>query len=312
MTGEERVLRRMRRQHGLVSRAQALDAGMTSKQIANRLTTGCWTQEARGLYRHSATSLTPLTRLLAACMAHDGLASHRSAAALHGIDGFRLSRIELTVSRGRRPAMSGVTLHQSTQMGLAKLAHRQGVPCTGPARTVLDLASVVPRERLDRVLDAVLRDRVLRPSDLYGVLASHGRRGRNGSAALRSALDARLGDDPVPFSEWSRMVEDLLVEAGLPRPRLEYRIDGDDGRFLAQVDLAYPGRRVAIELDSVRFHLNRESFVADPRRRNRLTLAGWTVLSFTWDDYMDRPGALCDAVVAARSLAGSSAPAKLT
>ena len=59
--------------------------------------------------------------------------------------------------------------------------------------------------------------------------------------------------------------------------------------------------RVAIELDSVRFHLNRESFVADPRRRNRLTLAGWTVLSFTWDDYINHPGALCDAVAAACS-----------
>ena len=106
------------------------------------------------------------------------------------------------------------------------------------------------------------------------------------------------------------MVEDLLVEAGLPRPRLEYRIRRSDGAFLAQVDLAYPVHRVAIELDSVRFHLNRESFVADPRRRNRLTLAGWTVLSFTWDDYIDHPGALCDAVGVA--LQSPSPPPKLT
>ena len=95
------------------------------------------------------------------------------------------------------------------------------------------------------------------------------------------------------------MVEELLVDAGLARPRLEYRIHGADGRFLAQVDLAYPARRVAIELDSVRHHLNRESFVADARRRNRVTLAGWTVLSFTWDDYTNRPASLCDAVTAA-------------
>ena len=58
---------------------------------------------------------------------------------------------------------------------------------------------------------------------------------------------------------------------------------------------------MAIELDSVRFHLNRKSFVADPRRRNRLTLAGWTVLSFTWDDYINHPGALCDDVAVACS-----------
>ena len=238
--GEERVLRKMRWQYGLVTRAQALTAGMTARQIANRLATGSWTREARGLYRHAATPSTPLSRLLAACIVHDGLASHRSAAALHVIDGFKLDLIELTVSRGRRPLMPGVVLHQSSQMSLAKPVQRQGVPCTRPDRTVLDLAAVVSRRRLDRTIDAVLRDRLLRPSDLYGVLALQARRGRNGCAAFRSALDRRLGDDPVPLSEWSRMVEDLLVDAGLARPRLEYRICRSDGELLAQVDLAYP------------------------------------------------------------------------
>lgn len=299
--GEQRVLARMRRQHGLITRAQALSEGVTAKQIETRLTSGCWTREARGIYRHSAMPSTTLSRLLAACLAHDGLASHRSAAALHRIDGFKLGRIELTVPRGRRPSISGVVLHQSSEIGLAGRMELQGVPCTRPGRTVLDLAAVVSRKRLDRTIDAILRDGLLRPSDLYGVLARHARRGRNGCAALRAALDSRLGDDPVPLSEWSRMVEELLVDAGLARPHLEFRVCDPDGALLAQVDLAYPSHRVAIELDSVRFHLNRESFVADPRRRNRLTLAGWTVLSFTWDDYTNQPGALCDAVSAACS-----------
>lgn len=35
--GEERVVRRMRRQHGLVTRAQALEDGMTKRQIDHRL-----------------------------------------------------------------------------------------------------------------------------------------------------------------------------------------------------------------------------------------------------------------------------------
>lgn len=289
----------MRRQHGVISRAQALEAGMTKAQIDYRVATGSWVLEARGLYRHAVVPSTPLSRVLGACLVHGGLASHRSAAALHGIDGFRLGRAELTVPRGKRPSMDAVTLHPSSRMSQAERTERWGVPCTSPARTVLDLAAVVCRQRLDRTIDAVLRDRLLRPSDLYGVLALHARRGRNGCAAFRSALDSRIGDDPVPLSEWSRMVEDLLVDAGLARPRLEFRVCAADGKLLAQVDLAYPARRVAIELDSVRFHLNRVSFVADAQRRNRLALAGWTVLSFTWDDYINRPGDLCDTVAAA-------------
>lgn len=299
--GDESVLRRMNRQHGVITRAQALEAGMTRHKIDHCVRAGEWLREARGVYRHAAVTSTPLSRLLAACMAHDAMASHRSAAALHGIEGFKLDRIELTVRRGKRPSMAGVRLHRSSLMGLAEPTDRQGVPCTGRARTVVDLAAVVTPTRLGRVIDAVLRDGLLRPSDLYAVHAAHARRGRKGCAALRAALDDRLGDDPVPLSEWSRMVEDLLVGSGLPRPRLEFRVCDDAGVLLAQVDLAYPSHRVAIELDSVRYHLNRESFVSDPRRRNRLTVAGWKVLSFTWDDYMNRPGGLCDAVSAACS-----------
>lgn len=241
--GEERVLRRMKRQYGIVSREQALADGLTESQIKYRLRTGKWATEARGVYRHAAVSPTSLSRLLAVC-----------------------------------------------------LAQRRGVPCTGLSRTVLDLAAVVSRKRLDRTIDAVLRDRQLRPSDLYGVLASHARRGRAGCGALRASLEARRGDDPVPLSEWGRMVQDLLVEAGLGPPRLEYRICRADGSLIAQVDLAYPRHRLAIELDSVRYHLNRESFVSDPRRRNRLMVAGWNVLTFTWDDYINRPADLCSTV----------------
>ena len=47
-----------------------------------------------------------------------------------------------------------------------------------------------------------------------------------------------------------------------------------------------------VELDSVRFHHNIESFVNDRRRSNRLTAAGWTVLSFTWRDFVDDPRSL--------------------
>ena len=95
------------------------------------------------------------------------------------------------------------------------------------------------------------------------------------------------------------MVADLLVDAGLKYPALEHRVCRADGGFVAQVDLAFPSHRVAIELDSARWHDNRESFVRDRRRRNEITLAGWTVLNFTWSDYTGHPAALCEVVTKA-------------
>ena len=279
---------------------------MTADQIKYRLGKGRWVPAAWGVYRHASVQATPLSRVLAVCIAHDVVASRRTAAALHEIDGYRLGRIEVLAPAGAGLVVEGVTVHESTQMDLARPVLRQGIPCTGLARTVLDLAAVVHRKQLDRTIDAVLRDRRLRPADLHRVLAAHAVRGRPGCAAFRAALASRLGDDPVPLSEWSRMVEDLLVASGIARPRLEYRILGLDGSFIAQVDLAYPASRVAIELDSVRHHLDRESFKADARRRNRIVLSGWNVLTFTWDDYSGRPAALCSIVAAALNSAAES------
>ncbi len=301
---EAAVLKRMSEQHGVISRRQALEDGVTDDQISRRLRTGRWVRAARGVYRHAVFPETPHSRLQVACLACGGLASHRSAAALHGIDGYKLDRIEVVVPWARRLTIKGVGLHRTTQMDLTKPVFRDGILCTGIGRTALDLAAVVSRKQVDYTIDAILRQGLLRLSDLYSVLVSHSRQGRTGCGPFRDALEERRGDDPVPLSSWSRMVSDLLVESGLDRPALEHRICDRSGGLVAQVDLAYPSHRVAIELDSKRWHLNSVSFERDPRRRNALTLAGWTVLTFTWSDYVDRSGQLCATV------AGLLAPAE--
>ena len=296
---DDTVIGRMTQQDGLISRAQALDAGLTGRQIEYCVASGRWVREARGVYRHAAVVASGLTRLRAAWMAYGGLASHRSAAALHHFDGYTLNTVELTVAPGANRGVKGVRFHQSTQLDLAKPVEREGILATGLARTVLDLAAVVSPKRLDRTVDAVLRSGQLRLSDLWGVLASHARRGRPGCAALKASLEERFGGEPVPLSAWSRMVAELLTDAGLDYPALEHRIHDARGDFVAQVDLAYPSQWVAIELDSARWHDNRESFVEDRRRRNEITLAGWNVLNFTWDDYASRPERLSATVIGA-------------
>ena len=278
---------------------------MTGRQIERLVRSGVWEREASGVYRHEAVPSTVRSRLLALCMAHGAVASHRSAAALHPIEGYRLDRVEVVVPPGRARGIRGARRYESSQMDLFKPVERDGILCTPVGRTVLDLAAIVDRRQLDRTVDAVLRDGQLRLSDLYGVLASHARRGRRGCDALRASLEDRFDDNAVPLSDWSRMVADLLVDAGLEYPALEHRVRRADGGFVAQVDLAFPSHRVAIELDSARWHDNRESFVRDRRRRNEITLAGWTVLNFTWSDYTDHPAALCEVV--AKALATSEA-----
>jgi very-short-patch-repair endonuclease len=91
-------------------------------------------------------------------------------------------------------------------------------------------------------------------------------------------------------------VSQLLQASHLPAPEREYVVRDPSGAFVAQVDLAYPLIRLAIELDSVAHHDNARSFVADRRRWNRLTTLGWTPLAFTYRDFTERPAELVQRV----------------
>lgn len=294
---EDGTVATIRRQHGVITRQQALDLGVTRKQIEVRIRRGEWRPVGRGVYRHAAVPPTWRGDAMSACARFDAVASHRTAGVLHKVDALRLWGIEVSVDhRRRRPQMDGVTVHETTQWDRRDVVEIDGIPTTGLARTVLDIAAVVGPRQLNAVVDELIRTKRLTLQDLREVLDRHSRRGRTGCGHLRALLDERVGEKTMPLSTWSRDVARLLVDQGLPEPVLEHRILSGAGFFLGQVDLAYPDAKLAIELDSVRWHLNRESFERDPARRNGLTVAGWTVLNFTWQQYREKPTLLCSLV----------------
>ena len=75
------------------------------------------------------------------------------------------------------------------------------------------------------------------------------------------------------------------------------------GVLIARVDLALPWARIAIECDSETWHSGRQRRQGDLERQNRLVLAGWTVLRFTWDDLVHRPDVIVRHVAAALAAA---------
>lgn len=291
-----------RLQHGVVSRQQVLAANLTDRQIARKLASGRWLQEARGVYRHSLIGPTWQSRLLVATMQYRGVASHLSAAVLHNFEDIWPGTPHILVPRGRARSAPGVHLHETTQWDRIDPTTIRSIPCTGLTRTVIDLAASVGPHRLEGAVDALIREDILTWPDLRNVLIDHARRGRDGCGKLRALLEIRYGDSSVPLSNWSRRVQRLLTDANCGLAVLEYTVRDQHDRWVAQVDLAYPADRVAIELDSVRWHFNKTSFQEDPRRRNRLIVAGWTVLHFTWRDYQDHPDRLCETVRRARNL----------
>lgn len=278
----------LKRQHGVISRRQALEAGRSARQIDRLLRVGEWTRIEAGVYRHSMVARSWRGDLVAACLITGGVASHRAAAALHKIGGAVKGIVEVVIHRGCNKTLPWAIIHKSKQFDLFCAVNIDGIPTTPLDRTMLDYSAVVKRDRLDEAIDSLLVADRLSLRELATVRHIHSRRGRDGCGFLAEALDERMGESGVPLSVWSRQVARLLTDHQLPKPVFEHRVYTPIGEFAAQVDLAYPEALVAIELDSVRWHLNRRSFESDAARRNRLTVLGWTVLNFTWAQFRDQ------------------------
>ena len=280
-------------QHGIITRQQAIEAGLTRAQIRHRITTGAWIRVHYGLYRHAMMPGSWRGQLMLGVLATGGVASHRSAARLHRFERWgRSASPEVVVDHGRWRAVQGVVVHQTTQIDRLDHTIVDGLRCTGPGRTVLDLGVSMRPGDLGKVVDDLLLKGRVTQAQLWDVLLRHSVQGRTGCGPLRLVLELRLGEKRVALSDWSYAVANLLESAGLARPELEFRAHDESGRFLGQIDLAYPEAMLAIELDSVAFHHNLESFGRDRGRARGLTVNGWSVLQFTWEDYTQRPDQL--------------------
>jgi len=288
------------RQHWLASAADVGEAGGSPAGIDYRLRTGRWQLADRGVYRLVGPPPTWRTSLLAPILAAGpgARASHFAAAALHGLSGYPEATPELTIPRGRGRRRPQLRVHTSTDLERSTLVVVDAIPVTDVARTILDLARKVGDQRLARTIENARRVGSTDWERLIGTLARHARRGRPGIRRLRRVITANAHRDEVTDSDFELLVLALLLEAGLPEPVLHHRVmDGD--RFVAEVDLAYPYLRIAIELDG-RVHLDEEVRERDLPRQNDLVLSGWIVLRFTWRRFQTRPESIVAEVRDAR------------
>ncbi|MCH7788365.1 MAG: type IV toxin-antitoxin system AbiEi family antitoxin domain-containing protein [Acidobacteria bacterium] len=275
-----------RQQHGLVTRRQALDVGLTERQIDRRLQCNDWVCERRGVYRLAGVAPSWECGLLAAVFSAGGVASHRCAAALWGLERFSHPAVELSVPYERRVRIEGIALHRSRQWDRRDETSRRGIPCTGINRTIIDCGAVTSVRTLEIVAESAIRKGHTSWNDLVRTLSQHSRQGRDGCGRLRALLELRLGNRTVPLSMFSRLVAEVLVASGIPRPELEYRIEAD-GAFILQADLAWPELKKAWELDGLQFHSGRTEIERDRRKRNRAKAEGWNIQEILWSMYLD-------------------------
>ena len=149
-----------------------------------------------------------------------------------------------------------------------------GIPCTSPARTLVDLAAVATPRALERALERLLILRLFDRTALNNALRRAN--GRRGTGTLRRLL-AELGDEPPPTrNELERRFLDLVREAGLPAPVVNAMVAGHE------VDFHWPAQGLIVETDGRATHDTPVAFERDRGRDVDLELAGWHVIRLTW------------------------------
>ena len=289
---ERRVSDIATRQHGVFTRAQALSAGMTDRQIERRIASGMWTRVHAGVYRIAGAPDRWRSRLAGACFAIGGLVSHRAAAQLWQLPRVRGGRVEVVVGRHHPGRLDGVRVHRCAL--LLPEDHRiiDSLPVTGPELTLLHLGATLPGAMMDGFIDDAIRRGLTTLPRLRWRLRVLGRRGRNGSGVLRRTLDARDPDLAAAESALERAFVGLVRTNGIPPPVLQHLVRDDRGIPVASIDVAWPERKVAVELDGAEFHAPLGRWTADGARQNRLVAQGWTPLRFTWWDVHNSPDAV--------------------
>lgn len=280
-----------RRQHGLITREQAVAAGLSSSAVSRRLDSGSWRRVAAGVYAVASAAASWRQQVLAACLALGAVASHRTAAALWGLSGCRPGPVHVSVAHGRASRSATGTVHRSRELPPGDVTRIDGIPVTRPARTLVDLAGVVSPRALEEAVDDALCRRLVTLPRLDKRAAALAGKGRAGAAQLRAILDTWHDGGLLPHETAEARLFRRLVHSGLPPPERQHEVWAD-GRLLGRLDLAWPDAKVGFELDGFRWHGAPRAHRRDIARHNGLKARGWTVFQATPADLVDDAASL--------------------
>lgn len=270
-------------QHGLITREQAARHGLTRRMATRRMAVGVLDEPIPGVLRLVGAPGTWEQHVMGVTLSGGGraVASHRCAAALHAMDGFGRSMVEVSVTRPWRLRRNGSIVHQTQTLAQQDVTTVAGIPVTGVARTLADLGSVVEPSLVERALDDVRR----RGISLRWVQATAERLhrpGQAGTGVLLDLLEAAWAEPTVRGSWFERLVEACLHSPELPPLVRQHRVFDGRGRLAGILDLAFLSLRLGVEAHSRQFHFGRLPERADEDRDHRLARCGWEVLYVGW------------------------------
>jgi very-short-patch-repair endonuclease/predicted transcriptional regulator of viral defense system len=272
------------RQHGIVTRAQLVDAGVPGDGVRWRVERGSLHRLHRGVYRVGPTE-GRCTREMAAVLAcaPGATLGHRSATAAWAmLHPAASAPVDVVTHAWRRP-QHGIRIRRARSLLDDEVTVLDGVPITTPARTILDLASSGRAREVVRAVDEGIALRRFTLEELKTLVARHPR--QPGAAALRTLIDHGA-------SSWIRSPAEKRFRALLRRAGVLGQVQFNATVLGCEVDVWWPDHGLAIEVDGFAFHSSPKSFQDDRRRDAALIAAGLRVMRVTWQDITQQPDRL--------------------
>jgi hypothetical protein len=299
--------RLLERQHGVLSRRQAIAMGISSGAIRFRLRPGgAWQQILPGAYLTFTGAPSAEQREMAAVLYAGPASVVTGPAALRRlwIRGPETDRVDVLVEPAcNRRSRDFVAVHRSRRMPDTVLL-KGALPLVTPARAVLDTVSWLSELGEARaVVAGAVQARRCTVADLQEELR-HGPRRDTG--LLRKVLaEVAAGIRSAPEGD----LRDLVIRFRLPAPMFNPSLYLD-GKFLASPDAWWPSAGVAVEVDSVEWHSWLDDFHDTLRRHDRITAAGILVLHVTPKQLRTEPARVARDIAAA--LTRGHAPVGIT
>jgi len=259
--------------HGVVTRAQLLDAGVTAKQIRRRVAAGGLIRVHPGVYRAGHRAPSTEASYLAAVLAagDDAVVSGLAAAHLWELVKGAAPSPEVASLTERR--IQGVRTHRCRFLNASDVAAVRGIPVTSVSRTLVDIAAALSAEALARAChEAGIR---------YGAtprMVEEQLRRRPTTPGGRKLRLIVHGDTRVTLSKLESRFLAVLAQDGLPLPVTNRPAGG------RRVDCRWPEHQLTVELDGYQFHNSRYSWELDRRREREARARGDEFRRYTYGD----------------------------
>jgi hypothetical protein len=222
--------------------------------------------------------------------------SHRSAGALLELLDVGPLVIDVIARPSRGRGIDGIYLHRVRQPRLEETGTVDGIPCTSPARTLVDLAGTVGAWTLGSAFERAAHKRML---DLAAIEASIDPR-RPGMKGLITLIEKWRHAAPLTKtrgklkSPLEAKVLPLLARPGIPPPLINAPVQIAEGRI--EVDFLWPDHRFVVEADSRAFHTSHVAAERDRWRDRELMRAGYSVLRVTSKEAETEAEAVVDTI----------------